>query len=120
MPHRQTDSADAAGDDRSDLLSALDGPFVDAVRLRRDELAYLGDASRSGEPVGLAVVEMVATVTERPATSLPPLYDAVDPAALDALCAPERPAGRDVRVSFSYEGFAVTVHRSGRVELVPD
>jgi len=78
-------------------------------------------ASGGGESVtddvslGTAVVEAVSASTGRPVTDLPPLYDAVDPDALDALF-----AGRSVdgRVRFRYAGHVVEV-RSDRTVTLP-
>lgn len=65
--------------------------------------------------VSTAIVDVVAAVENVPARRLEPLYDTVDPDALDALVADETP----VEVSFEYEGHTVVVHGDGRLEL-PD
>lgn len=58
----------------------------------------------------LAVVETVASVSGRDPTALPPLYNAVNPDALDALFASSDSRDTsDLRVSFSYNGFDVVV-----------
>ena len=57
--------------------------------------------------VSIAVVESVSTATDTRALELPPLQDAVDPDALNALFA-EQPTTASVR--FRYAGRAVTVH----------
>ena len=46
----------------------------------------------------------------------PPLFDAIDPDALDRLFADGRTG---VTVAFSYAGYRVTVRDGGRVELGP-
>lgn len=58
----------------------------------------------------MAVIEAVAAVTGRRVTELPPLQNAADADALDALLvdAPE-----DVCVSFRYAGVEVTVDADG-------
>lgn len=57
-------------------------------------------------PASEAVVEAVATVTDRSLVEAPPLYDTLDPDALDAMVA--RGDSR-VRVRFTYEDHDVTV-----------
>jgi len=60
------------------------------------------------------VVTAVAAVTDREPTSCPPLFDVVDPDALDAIFA-DREAGR---VAFEYAGCEVTIH-DGTVAVDP-
>lgn len=60
-----------------------------------------------------AIVKTVATVTNRDATELDPLYWTVDAEALTALVASSRTD--PLEVTFSYEGCQVTVSSHGRV-----
>lgn len=69
-----------------------------------------------------AVVEMVATAANREPTALEPLYETVDPDALDTLV---RSMGAnsidgDATVTFPFEGYQVVVRRDGRVVVRPD
>ena len=66
------------------------------------------------------VVMAVAAVTGRSATSLVPLYQAIDPDALDRLVGRggARDGGRPVRVTFQYEDATVAVDSSGTVHVV--
>ncbi|MFC5969874.1 HalOD1 output domain-containing protein [Halomarina salina] len=59
------------------------------------------------------IVGAVASAEGVPPRTLEPLYDTVDPDALDALVADPNP----VHVQFEYEGHIVTVDCGGRVEL---
>lgn len=61
-----------------------------------------------------AVVEAVAAREGVAETELPPLADAVDPDALDAVVHEDDDRGR---LSFEYHGYAVTVHADGSVTL---
>lgn len=65
--------------------------------------AFDGDAS-------MAVVQQVAERASVDATALPPLYESIDPDALDAIFA-STTAGtsRSGRVEFTYAGYRVTV-----------
>ncbi|MFW5937794.1 MAG: HalOD1 output domain-containing protein [Halanaeroarchaeum sp.] len=57
----------------------------------------------------IAVVEAVAAVTGRDPTSLPRLYDAIDPDALDALL--DGDVAPSLQVRFEYAGVRVVVER---------
>ncbi|RQG91566.1 hypothetical protein EA462_06320 [Natrarchaeobius halalkaliphilus] len=58
------------------------------------------------EHSSVAVVEAVAAATNRDLFSIPPLYEQVDPDALDRLVtAAETDAQRTLHVSFRYEGW---------------
>lgn len=63
--------------------------------------------------VSVRVVETVADSTSRDALALPPLYDAVDPDALESLVE-TMSAGE---ISFRYAGRRVTVTSDGRIDL---
>lgn len=72
------------------------------------------------DSISTTIVLAVSDLTETSLDELEPLSDIVRPDALDTLLRPgETPAGGDapVAVSFEYEGYAVTVRRSGAVEL---
>lgn len=60
--------------------------------------------------IAVTIVEAVATATETPIEDLPPLPDAIDPDALDAIVTDDRSA--DISVSFTYAGLDLFV-RSG-------
>ncbi|WP_132058304.1 HalOD1 output domain-containing protein [Halorussus amylolyticus] len=80
-----------------------------------------------------AVVAAVASASDcRPTAAgadgtarvLPPLYDAIDPDALDALFAggvrsPDRPRATAGKVEFVYHGHRVTAHSDGSVVVEP-
>ncbi|PSP78628.1 hypothetical protein BRC81_07350 [Halobacteriales archaeon QS_1_68_20] len=48
-----------------------------------------------------------------------PLYDAVDPDALDALFRTDVADGVDCHVQFRYYGYEITVHGDGSLDLTP-
>jgi hypothetical protein len=84
----------------------------DGPRARRSETAS-GWRERRGTPPSAAVVGRLAAATGVPAAALdPPLYDAVDPDALDRL-------SRNTRgtLTFGYRGYRVTVDSEGRVAV---
>jgi len=64
-----------------------------------------------------AAVRVTEEVAEREGTDpldLEPLYEAVDPDALDAFC---RTGGPDASVTFAYLGYRVTVDGTGEVDV---
>jgi hypothetical protein len=83
------------------------------------------DKRSTDETSGLLTEKTVETIAETKGQSvyeLKPLYNVIDPEALDALFAPRadgtsRPVGE---VSFHYEGYWVTVSSEGVVEIQPD
>ena len=66
---------------------------------------------------------VVTTVAEREGvepTELTPLYEVVDPDALDGLFAPLGGSpSTEGEVTFPYQGYEVTAYSTGRVELRP-
>lgn len=60
-----------------------------------------------------AIVEAVAAVSDRDPADLPPLYETIDPDALNTLLGPagER-SDRPLAVSFAYFGYGVRVDRN--------
>ena len=69
--------------------------------------------SQTMTSLSTAVVDAVTAETGTDATTLPPLYDVIDPDALDALF-----QGRDGgAVSFDYAGDAVTVRAGTTISL---
>lgn len=92
------------GTNDTNRIKSPDEPWDDTFDLSADE------------PVCLSVVRAVATVTGRDQASLPPLYEVVEPDALDAFieagnATPSRPA----TVTFMYASCQVTVDAAGHL-----
>lgn len=67
------------------------------------------------EEISSTVVEKVAAAAgQDPMTLNPPLYDVINPDALDMLCAS---ASDEFRAVFEYAGYLVTVHGDGTVDV---
>lgn len=67
-----------------------------------------------------AVVEMVAIAADREPFGLQPLFDAIDPDALDALVdRHDAERSTDTSVSLRYAGHDVTVRSDGEVTVTP-
>lgn len=73
-------------------------------------------------PVSIRVVEAVAARDGADPLELsPPLYEAINPTALDALFEPTSSGKRATgTVSFTYRGHRVRVDSDGQVSLEPD
>lgn len=66
----------------------------------------------------LAVIERVADLEETDPISLPPLYDAVDPEALDSICQSTADGPRTgATVRFTYCGYDVRVGDDGTIDV---
>ena len=71
-------------------------------------------ATQHKHPTSVRVVEAIADARETDAVDLrPPLYDVIDPNALDQLCRD----GGPVSIEFEYQGHAVTVSSDGTVSV---
>lgn len=92
----------------------------DSFQRRGAESTY---QCETGEAASEAVVNLVAALhDDDPTTMQPPLYEAVDPDALDALFVDAagrwtRPSGR---VEFSFCGYLVEVRGDGRITVQDD
>jgi len=69
----------------------------------------------------MAVVETLAVALGRESTAFEPLYESVDPDALDAIVRPDRrrPSAGGLSVQFTHAGHDVTVRRTGTVVVRP-
>ena len=67
-------------------------------------------------PVSVKVVRRVAAVTDQEVAQLPPLYDAVDPEALDSLLeSVANPSSLEIRIT--YAGRRVIIDGRGAVSV---
>ena len=85
------------------------------------ELPTHTERTAETDPVSQTVVLAVADATGDDPMELPPLYDTVDPDALNELFDPSTggAVGRSGRVEFTYAGCDVTVHADERVAVSP-
>lgn len=83
----------------------------------RERVTWEGvwSGSKGGLSPGLAVVETVAKAAGDDPMELPPLYEAIDPTALDTLFTGSAPAPK--RVEFAYYGYTVAVHQDGQITV---
>lgn len=73
------------------------------------------------ESVSIAVVNAVATHRDADPVELPPLYEWIDPDALDSLFGPTGSGGpRSGRLEFTYDGHSITVDCTDGVSIAVD
>ncbi|WP_227380708.1 HalOD1 output domain-containing protein [Haladaptatus halobius] len=77
------------------------------------------DASQ--QPLTEQIVTAITDAADTSHRELPPLYEVIDPDALDRLFTPiyEGATRSNVRVRFAYAGYEVVVHSSGDVTVSP-
>lgn len=77
---------------------------------------------QSDAPVSMKIVRRVAAASDRDAAQLPPLYDAVDPDALDAVVESAGMGRSPAEIRFPYAGHRVTVSvaETVRVEIADE
>lgn len=93
----------------------------EALEYDAETETYLASFDRHSDSVRLAVVSAVAVVADTPPLELPPLYDEIDPGALEALTVPTPPSPSidERRVSITFDGCDVTVHSRGIIAVQP-
>lgn len=73
---------------------------------------------RDRESLSTTVVTEVAAAKDvSPVNMQPPLYEAIDPSALDDLFSDRNGVSSVGKVTFRYDGFEVTVESNGEVTL---
>ncbi|WP_135819614.1 HalOD1 output domain-containing protein [Halostella litorea] len=91
---------------------------TDTVRYDPESETYTARHAQGGGRTAVhSVVEAVAAATDSEPTAMEPLYETLDPHALDWLCGRGGERGRTspgTVVSFRFEGCAVSVHADGR------
>lgn len=82
---------------------------------------YRTTFDNSVESASKAVISAVASLTGEDPVEMPPLYDAIDPDALDALFRPAQTGPRrgDRRLRFAFNGHEVTVKSCGGIAVYP-
>ncbi|WP_224268279.1 HalOD1 output domain-containing protein [Haloprofundus salinisoli] len=67
-----------------------------------------------------AIVERIAALEEADQTELDPLYETVDPEALNALVEATERSNPSLQIQFTYNGYEVTVSSGGVVYVDED
>ncbi|MFC7134019.1 MULTISPECIES: HalOD1 output domain-containing protein [Salinibaculum] len=84
-----------------------------------NDTPYTDEFDWETTPPSTAVVEAVCTATDREVQDIDPLYESLDPDALDRLLEAEAARGADLQFEFLFSGTRVTVRADGQVIVVP-
>ncbi|GKZ12334.1 HalOD1 output domain-containing protein [Haladaptatus sp. T7] len=80
----------------------------------------LHETVHEGGPIAETVIDAIAEVTDSSSTEIEPLYESIDPDALEDLFGRHSEKRVPRRVEFIHKGFAVVVERNGRVTIYED
>jgi len=70
------------------------------------------------EPLSYTVVQLILALTDEELDSVTPLWESIDPDALDDILRPNRPTNHHHdRLTFTHERCRVTVKRNGHVSV---
>jgi len=69
------------------------------------------------DPVSMQIVQRIATATGKEVTRLPPLYQRIDPDALDAVVNSVDAGPSPLSIRFTYAGHQITITGSGSVSI---
>ena len=94
-------------------------PNRHAVGGEHDDQVSVFQAEDPKQSVSTDVVLAVAELSDIDYTELEPLNNVIDVDALDRLFTQRNPGNENDRISFSYQGFQVTVYRDGEILLQP-
>lgn len=95
-------------------------PSMESVEFVVDDGVYRAEYDSSRDKLSIAVIAAIAAADQRDPHELTPLHYVIDTEALDKLFAPTVSEGqRNGSLSFSYEGFEVTVSSQGVIEAKP-
>ncbi|MDS0222818.1 hypothetical protein NDI54_15840 [Haloarcula sp. S1AR25-5A] len=83
-----------------------------SLEWNKTETVFWADQHESPSEAIVTTVAAKERVTE---TSLPPLYNQVDPDALDTLVAGQ--SADDIQISFTYNGYTVRIRDSETIEI---
>ena len=95
-------------------------PYRSDIRMNtRDDDSTRATEPESNEPVTARILRTVAAYSNRSITELPPLFDVIDPVALDAIFAPAMDGSdrSEVSVQFKYAGFQIDVSTDSSVSV---
>ncbi len=75
----------------------------------------LNETNHVEGPIAETVIQAIAEVTEGSSTEIEPLYESIDPDALEDLF--DRRTGKSVptRVEFRHKGLSIAVEKNGRI-----
>lgn len=128
-----SDQADVATNEMTDAAAIQDRPLDDVLQQMitqsggglpdqigydpRSETYHARHDWDDSQPLSTTVIEAVGAATETDPTQMDPLYEVLEPSALDALFRPQSDAAPRMsgQVLFSLDGHDVAVHSCGSI-----
>lgn len=98
-------------------MTHLDDWWTRSIEYDERSQTYRVDCQ--GESLATAIVMTVSAAADRDCDDLPPLYDVIDPEALETVFAPLHPRRPNAQVSFSYADCRVTVRDDRTIVVQP-
>ena len=95
------------------------GVEVESVEYYQGSGTVRSQFDQEKTPPSMAVIATLADVMGVDPVELDPLYSTIDPEALDSLVRVRNRTSGDIRVSFTHENHAITVHSYGLVTIAP-
>jgi|AntRauTorcE11898_2_1112593.scaffolds.fasta_scaffold00027_67 hypothetical protein len=84
-----------------------------------DVPVYHVDVDESARSMSCVVVEGIADVTDQDPERLDPLWESVDPEALDLFVAHASESATECQVTFQYHGYTVEVVNNRHLRFIP-
>mgnify|MGYP007026974106 CR=1 FL=1 len=85
----------------------------------RDSTEYRFQYDQSTTPPSMAVVTALSEVMDADPTTLDPLQETIDTDALDAFAACGETGESAAQITWTQEGYTVTVHNHGEITIAP-
>ena len=98
----------------------ISGVGVEAVEYSQESKTVHTQFDQEKTSASMAVIATLADVLDTDPVELDPLYSAVDPDELDGLVRVHDLTEGDSHVSFTHEGYAITVHSYGVISITPE
>ena len=100
--------------------TTISGIGVEAVEHAQESGTVRTQFDQEKTPASMAVVATLADVMDTDPVELDPLHSTVDTDALNALVRVRNGTNRDIHVTFTHEGHAITVHSYGVITITPE
>lgn len=99
------------------MEATVSGVKVEAVEADQESATVRTQFDQEKTPPSMAVIATLADVMDADPVELDPLHSTVDPDTLDTLVRVRTGTDGDIHVSFTHEGYAITVSSYGVVTI---
>ncbi len=93
------------------------GVEVEAIEYNQGSSTVRTQFDQEKTPPSMAVISTLADVMSVDPVELDPLYSTIDPDALDQFVYVHNRTSGDIHVTFTHEGYSITVHSYGVVSI---